>query len=263
MEKWDFSKINTRCSLHNHSNFSDGASSLADMVRAGKAAGLEILGISDHWVVPPFEGSDSEEWSMDLSRLDEYVDTLLKLKKEYESDSFVLKIGLEVDFFFENVHDVVKNLQTYPLDYMIGSVHYSGNFSVDHDSSDWLPLSEEERHEVTLEYWRKLEGAANCGLFTFIGHLDLPKKFAMIDNSRYLPQAVKVLDAVQKTSGCIELNTAGWYKPAGEPYPGKEMLQEAYRRNAAVTINADAHCPEHLTRGFSEAAALLKQVGYC
>lgn len=262
MDNLDFAQSSSKWSLHNHSNFSDGASSLEDMVCAGKAAGLEILGISDHWVVPPFEGSDSSEWSMDLSRLDEYVETLQKLKKEYETSNFSLKIGLEVDFFFENINEVIKNLQTYPLDYLIGSVHYSGKFSVDHDAADWLPLDEDAKHEVCMEYWKKLEGAAACSAFSFIGHLDLPKKFALIDNSRYTPQAIKVLDAVQQNNGCIELNTAGWYKPCQAPYPDFELLQEAYKRNIAVTVNADAHCPEHLTRGFVEAQALLKQAGY-
>ena len=249
-------------SLHNHSCFSDGAGSLEDITAAGKAAGLKVLGISDHWVVPPYDGTDYRTWAMPHDKLDEYVETLLKLKKQYEDDNFNLKIGLEVDFFFENIREVLKHLQQYPLDYLIGSVHYSGIFSVDYDISVWEPLNEEEKAQVCEIYYQKLEGAAQCGCFTFIGHLDLPKKFGVIDNKKYISHALKVLDAVQKTSGAIELNTAGWFKQCNEQYPSLEILHSARQRNIPVLVNADAHCAEHLQRNFEQGYAVLRQAGY-
>ena len=249
-------------SLHNHSCFSDGAGTLEEITAAGKAAGVQVLGLSDHWVVPPYEGTDYQTWAMPHDKLDEYVDTLLKLKKEYEDDNFSLKIGLEVDFFFENIREVIANLQKYPLDYLIGSVHYSGVFSVDYDISQWTPLSEEEKNHICNIYWEKLEGAAQSGFFSFIGHLDLPKKFGVIDNSRYFPQAMKVLDAVQQNHGAIELNTSGWFKQCAEQYPALEILQAACQRNIPILVNADAHCAEHLQRNFDQAYAILQQAGY-
>ena len=90
-------------SCHNHSNWSDGAGDLKEVCRKGKEAGLKILGMSDHYVVPPGDGYNSETWSMKLSRLDEYIEVLSGMRRELEDDSFSLKIGLEVDFFFENI----------------------------------------------------------------------------------------------------------------------------------------------------------------
>ena len=135
-------------SCHNHSSWSDGASSLEDMCRAGKAAGLRVMGISDHWVEPPCSGMDSEEWAMDLNKLDDYVAALQKMKQELDDENFTLKIGLEVDFFFENHADTIQNLAGYNFDYLIGSVHYTGVFSVDHDSADWLPLDEDAKDKI-------------------------------------------------------------------------------------------------------------------
>ena len=249
-------------SLHNHSIFSDGASTLEEIVRAGKAGGLKVLGVSDHWVEPPYDGTDYLDWSMPHEKLDEYVGTLLKLKKQYEDEDFSLKLGLEVDFFFENIDSVVKNLKKYPLDYLIGSVHYTGVFSVDYDISVWEPLSEGEKAAVCEQYWQKVKGAAACEAFTFLGHLDLPKKFAVIDNSKYLHCAVEALDIVQQHGGAIELNTSGWFKPCKEPYPSLSILQEARKRNIPITISADAHHASHLQRNFDQAAALLVQAGY-
>ena len=249
-------------SLHNHSSWSDGSSSPEEMCRAAKEAGLTVFGLSDHWVVPPVEGLKSEEWSMDLTKLDAYVELLQNLRRELEDDSFSLKIGLEVDFFFENYQEVLKHLDSYPLDYRIGSVHYAGRFPVDHSIRNWVGLTQEEIAQICEEYYRKLEGAAACKEFTFIGHLDLPKKFGFVDNEKYFPHALRVLDALSRSGGAIELNTAGMFKECKEVYPSGAILREACKRHIPVVVNADAHHRDHVTRYFSESKELLKSISY-
>ena len=61
-------------SYHNHTTWSDGKASLAEMVAAGRAAGLDELGISDHYVLAP-RGLDVR-WSMPLERVNEALDML-------------------------------------------------------------------------------------------------------------------------------------------------------------------------------------------
>ena len=249
-------------SCHNHSNWSDGASSLEAMCRAGKAAGLQVFGMSDHWVEPPYAGTDSEEWAMPLHKLDDYVETLQKLKRELDDENFTLKIGLEVDFFFENIDAVLARLKQYPLDYLIGSVHYAGTFPVDHIIDEWLVLTEAEKAEICEIYWQKLAGAAAVKEFDFIGHLDLPKKFGLIDNARYLPHAVKVLDIIQANGGAIEVNTAGFFKECQEAYPSIDILRHANARKIPVILNADAHADSHIIRNFANAREVLAAAGY-
>ena len=249
-------------SYHNHSNWSDGETPLEDMCRAAKEYGMKEFGLSDHYVVPPHDGMNSECWSMRLDRLDEYVETLRKLQKELNDETFTLRIGLEVDFFFENVDSVLKNLTGYPLDYLIGSVHYSGIFPIDHCIDPWLVLSEEEKAEICRIYWEKLEGAAKRKEFAFLGHLDLPKKFGLIDNDSYFSHAVRVLDIVQETGIGIELNTAGWFKECNEQYPSLSILKEAEKRKIPVIVNADAHDSSHIRRNFEVAGKILNQAGY-
>ena len=249
-------------SCHNHSNWSDGESTLEEMCRAAKAAKLKVFGLTDHWVVPPEDGYDSHTWSMDLSRLDSYVSAMQKMKKELDDENFTLKIALEVDFFFENIDSVLKNLEGYPLDYLIGSVHYSGKFGLDTDITMWEPLSEDEKAELCEIYWQKLLGAAQRKEFSFIGHLDLPKKFGMIDTEKYFPHALKVLDAIAANDGAIELNTAGWYKPCAEQYPAFDLLRAANARKIPVIVNADAHSAADVVRGFDQAYMLLNEAGF-
>ena len=247
---------------HNHSSWSDGGAPLEEVCRTAKKIGLKEFGLSDHWVVPPKDGMESEVWSMSLDRLEEYVTTLQSLKKELEDETFSLKMGLEVDFFYENVDSVLDYLSKFPLDYLIGSVHYADIFPIDHSIGPWINLTEEEKKNICEIYWNKLEGAAARKEFSFIGHLDLPKKFGMINNDDYFNHAVRVLDIVQKTGIGIELNTAGWFKECEEQYPSLAILKEANARKIPVIVNADAHDPAHLQRNFEKAADVLVQAGY-
>lgn len=262
MKKIDYPGYAGRVALHNHSTYSDGINSIEDMCIAAKEAGLEVFGISDHWYVPADETIDSPAWRMRVDKLDSYVKEVLELKKKYDCENFSLKLGLEVDYLPENVETVMAFLQQYPFDYFIGSVHFSGKFPIDHDKSDWVDLSEERKDEICNIYWDKVKGAAADGRFLFLGHLDLPKKFAVIDNDKYFDRAVEVLDILQKNGGAMELNTAGMFKECAEVYPSMNILKEANQRRISVIVNADAHDKAHVTRYFSEAADILRAAGY-
>ncbi|MBO4648994.1 MAG: histidinol-phosphatase [Lentisphaeria bacterium] len=249
-------------SLHNHSNWSDGSASPEEMCRAAKAAGVRFFGLSDHYVdhpAPPYP----VYWSMDLTRLDDYAAELARLKKEFNDDGFTVLAGLEVDFFFENIDAVLAKLDCHPWDFLIGSVHYIGSFPIDHSAENWAALSPEENKSICHRYWETLEAAAASGKFTFLGHLDLPKKFGYFHTGpEYMPEICRVLDAAAANGTPIELNTAGWFKPCAEPYPSLEILREANRRKIPVIVTPDAHAPEHITRSFPEARELLRQAGY-
>lgn len=250
-------------SYHNHSNWSDGASSMEDMCRAAKAAGLTEFGLSDHFVIHPDPEEKFIDWALPVEKLEDYIAALQKLKAELDDDNFTLRIGLEIDFFFENIDEVITYLSRYPVDYLIGSVHYVGRFPVDHSAPPWEKLSAQEKEEICQEYWRKVHGAASCGKFLFLGHLDLIKKFALIpDVERFLPQAEKVLDAAAATGTAIELNTSGWFKPCQEQYPSDAILAAAQKRRVPVVINPDAHDSAHVDRNFQTAAALLQSLGF-
>ena len=187
---------------------------------------------------------------------------MLRLKSILEENSFQLKTGLEVDFFYENIDSVLAVLADYPVDYLIGSVHYAGHFPIDYKIDAWMPLSEDEKAEVCRIYWEKLEGAAARKEFAFIGHLDLPKKYALIDNGRYFGNACRVLEILAENGGGFEVNTAGWFKECREQYPASPILKYAAERNVRCIISADAHHYDHVNRSYERAADVIKKAGY-
>ncbi len=249
-------------SLHNHSNWSDGALPLEDLCRAAKSAGIRVFGISDHWVLPPIPNMDSEEWSMRLDRIGNYSDDALRVRSLLQDSSFQFLLGLEVDYFHENHIQVAERLSKYPFDYLIGSVHSSGEFSIDHDIADWEGLPQSKIDSIWDVYWSKMQGNAKWDFVQIIGHFDLPKKFGYKPSRDQFDRAVSVLETIRDNGKAIELNTAGWSKECHEQYPSLRLLKVACQMKIPVVVSADAHYAEHLTRNFDRAIQTLREAGY-
>lgn len=245
-------------SYHNHTTWSDGAPTLAAQIQAARQFGLDELGISDHYVLYP--GGVQVDWTLPLDQLGDYV---LQLRAAAaETRDLRLRIGLEADYFPETIEELRGALEPYPWDYLIGSVHYVDGFPIDEDAAHWEALSPAERNEVWRGYWVRIAGLAHSGVFDFVGHLDLPKKFGHRPTVDLGTEAAAALDAIAAAGMAIEINTAGWSLPAAEGYPSLELLREARRRDIPLLINADAHFPEFLVRDFDRARDLARSAGY-
>lgn len=245
-------------SYHNHTNWSDGAPTLAAQIQAARQFGLDELGISDHYTLYP--GGEEVEWSMPLDLLGDYV---LQLRvAATETNDLVLRIGVEADFFPETVEALRERLEPYPWDYVIGSVHYVDGFPIDEKAQLWDALSQDERNDLWRRYWVRIRQMAESRVYDFAAHLDLPKKFGHRPTVDLTREADEALDAIAGAGMAIEINTAGWSLPAAEAYPSLDLLIRARKREIPLLINADAHFPEFLTRNFDRARELAREAGY-
>ena len=249
-------------SYHNHCNWSDGSNDMRDMYRAAKEAGFREFGLSDHYVKTPFGDNEITSYSMDKSRLAEYVEACLACKKEFDSDDFTVRLGVEVDFFPENAEAVAKELLQYPFDYLIGSIHFSNEFPIDHTAACWEALPPGGVDEIWHDYWKKIRLAAESGLYSFIGHLDLPKKFCFYPNYDYTDEAIAALKAIKAAGIAMEINTAGWAKPCKSAYPSRNIVKMAHEMGIPMLISSDAHDTRHVARFFPEAEECLREAGY-
>lgn len=245
-------------SYHNHTSWSDGASSLDEQIQGALDQKLDEFGLSDHYVMRP-DGCEAQ-WSMPLGFLDEYIAALQQAAGR--QTSLRVRAGIEADFFPETVGALEERLALHPFDYVIGSVHYLGEFAIDADRRDWAGLSESQINAVWEGYWERIRQMANSRVFDFAAHLDLPKKFGFRPTVDFTRQAHEALDAIARADMAIEINTAGWSLSAQEAYPSLDLLRAARERNIPLLINADAHAPAHLTRNFERARALAAEAGY-
>jgi histidinol-phosphatase (PHP family) len=247
-------------SYHNHSTWSDGRASTAAMIAQARNLGLGEIGLSDHFVVHP--RGEQPRWAMRAGRLQAYIGELQAHRIEAEPRDPAVRIGLEVDWFPGHERRIAEALDGLPLDYVIGSVHYVGDFTIDGSARRWEGLSIDERDAVHEEYWRRMRTLAESQLYDIAAHLDLPKKFGYLASIDLRGLISDALDAIREADMVVELNTAGWHKPCACAYPSLEILRECRRRDIPVTLSADAHFPEHLVRDFERGAARIADAGY-
>ena len=245
-------------SYHNHTNWSDGYSTISELVASAYNAGVTELGISDHLAITPDGRFPS--WSIQAENLDAYVEDVLRAAQN--TDVLTIRLGAEVDFFPETLEESINLLKPYPFDFIIGSVHFINEFTIDLNSCYWEKISQEEINQIWQTYWYYIATVAQSGYFDFIGHFDLPKKFKFYPDIDLTAEALGVLDVISAADMAIEINTSGWHKPVREVYPSLFYLKEARRRNIPILINSDSHFPNHVTRDFKRAHKLASSAGY-
>lgn len=245
-------------SYHNHTTWSDGKSTIPEMIEGARRAGLTELGISDHFAIAPDHRPFS--WALPPESLDAYVEEILKAIRE--TGDLIIRLGMEVDFFPETLEESIARLRPYPFDFIIGSVHFINEFVIDLNARPWEGVSQQQRNQIWRTYWRHLRTAAQSGHFDFIGHFDLPKKFKFYPSIDLTGDALAVLDAMALSGTAIEINCSGWDKPVGEAYPAAHYLQEAHQRGIPLLINADAHAAEDVAKHFDRARQLAAAAGY-
>ncbi len=244
-------------SYHNHTRWSDGWADIAETLEAAREQGLDEVGVSDHWVLDPL--GNTPRWSMDPARLGEYV---ADVRAHIEDATPTLRLGLEVDWFPGHGDAIAAGLAEFEFDYLIGSVHTIGDFRIDSYPFLWEELPVEERDAMHRAYWRALADMARSGLFDFVGHLDLSKKFKQYPSIDLSAEIDATLDAIAAAGMAVEVNTSGWSLPCEDAYPSAELLGACRARDIPALVNADAHLPDHLRRDLERGAARLREAGY-
>ena len=105
-------------SYHNHSTLSDGTASIREMALAAREAGVTEFGISDHLVLSPnpVVASKAASWSMKPEVFGDYVVAALEVKNELQTPAFQFRIGVEADFFEENIDSLKAMLAKYGVE---------------------------------------------------------------------------------------------------------------------------------------------------
>lgn len=228
-----------------------------EYARHALAIGLTEIGFSDH---SPMVRDDFDAWRMRLDQLDEYVEKVRRVQRDFPR--LTTRLALEVDYLPDH-EDWIRDLSArHTWDYLIGSVHYlQGNWVVDHQ--DNLAVWEtRDVWEIWSSYFERLTRAAASGLFEVIGHPDLPKKFGYKPTRNCTPLYEVFLAAARQHGCALDINTAGLRKTCAEIYPSADFLQLAFARGVPITFGSDAHAPEEVGMNFREAVQLAWNVGY-
>lgn len=249
--------------LHTH-HFRCGHAegNIEDYVKAAIDAGLQVIGISDHSPYFAHELDQPEPGiAMARSAFPDYVEEVLRLKAKYEGRIEVL-LGVESDFFPEEIEIYRRAYEPYPFDYIIGSVHRTRGVSI-FNRNRWKGLSEERKIEEKTHYYELIAQSAQAGMFQVLGHIDAMKGYYPAFDSI---EAAEAIDSALKTIAehkiAIEVNTSGSTKDVGGWYPSDAILERAHFFGVDITFGSDAHHPRRIGEDWELVRARLKEIGF-
>ncbi len=169
-----------------------------------------------------------------------------------------IKFGLEVCYFPEWEDFIYKNTKNLGLDFLLGSMHFVGDFAFDHTVELWEGIDVDSTYRRYFEDSVKL---ADSGLFMGIGHPDTIKIFghrASFPLTEYYDSLAKALTRngmyADQNSGAFRRcpDTAGF---GMDP----ELISILKKHNVPIVTSSDAHKPEDVGYMIRELEKLIEE----
>ena len=199
--------------LQIQTTWSDGAVSIEKMAEAAIKAGLEYIVITDH------TKSLKVAHGLDEKRISKQIEEIKKINQRFEKENINFRIlsGSEVDILKDGTLDIDDEVLA-KLDVVLGSIH--GYFN--------LPKTEQTR---------RLEHAMENPNIDIIAH---PTGRIINRREAYELDMDQIFKTAKNTGTILEINA----------YPDRLDLKDVYvkeavRQNIKLTIDSDAHHPEH------------------
>ena len=277
----------SRVSLHGgHSGefcgHADGT--LREILEAGVRFGYHTFGVSEH--VPRVEErflyaeETAQGWTVEkiVADFERYQDALTPLAREFADRLIVLR-GFECEVVpGEKYVDLMRTCRerrlpdgTPAFDYCVGSVHYVEELQVDGPPKDFASAVRAfgGLEAFAVRYYQTVVEMVDALRPDVVGHLDLIKRnviaagldLADLETERVRRAARAALEAVRATGAILDMNTAGWRKGLGEPYPAPWLVRAAHAMGIGFCFGDDSHRPSEVGAGIEQAARYLQENG--
>lgn len=244
-----------RVDLHNHTTLCNHAEgSIEEYVQKAIDLGIDYYGFSEHAPMKNFE----DGYRLVIEKKEFYESSILEMKKKYKNKIDIL-LGYEVDFIDGDylLDDIIDS----NVDYLIGSVHYLGNWGF--DNPEFIKeYKNRDINKIWEDYFYAIKLMAKSGKFDIVGHLDLIKVFNYLPTKDLKLIAKDAIKEIKKSNMVVELNAAGFRKPIKEQYPSIDLLELVYESNIQITFSSDAHSVDQIGFKYDEVNKIAREIGY-
>ena len=246
-----------RVDLHNHTTLCNHATgSVEEYVKRAIELGVDEYGFACHAPM-----NFDPKYRMKLEERAIYELWVNEVKEKYK-DKIKILLGYEVDYLKGYMLDEILDAK---VDYLIGSVHFLQNKNEmwGFDNPEFIGVYENiDIDKIWEDYFNTIKEMAKTNYFDIVGHLDLIKVFKFLPKKDIRLIAKDALKEIKKSNMVLEINPAGLRKPIGEPYPSKELLEEAFALDIPITFGSDAHSVEQVGFGYETVIDFVKKIGY-
>ncbi len=197
-----------------------------------------------------------------------YATALPRLVERYRGRLSVLR-GFEAEVV--PTASYVEVMQQYrsrfDFDYMVGSVHHVDEIPIDGKLDEFERalegLSGLER--LAVRYYDTVSEMVESLRPEVVGHLDLVRlhgrRFGPLDSPAIRSAAESTLEAIRRHDCILDLNTAGYRKGLGVPYPAPWLVERAHLLKIDFCFGDDSHSPADVGAGLESARSYLLQNG--
>jgi histidinol-phosphatase (PHP family) len=248
--------------------------SLREVLQAAVAAGYHTFGVSEHAPRSQerFLYTTEREKDYNLARLsrefEAYAAAVRELAKEFDGRLTVL-CGFEAEVVPAASYpsEMLGLRQRYGFDYMVGSVHYVDEISIDGPRQDFQRALDGRGglEDLAVAYYQAVAEMVSVLRPEVVGHLDLIRLHAgpdgRVDTPPIRRAAVAALEAVRDCGSILDVNTAGYRKGLGMPYPAPWLLEAAQRMGIGFCFGDDSHGPAQVGQGIDAARRYLLENG--
>lgn len=208
-------------------------------------AGLKIMGFADHSPCP-FPG-DYRSWHrMELRELEDYVGTVLSLRREY-AGRIEIPLGLELEYYPGRMEALLPILRDQPIEYLLLGQHFLGDEIGEPYSGD--PTGDAE---VLERYCDQVIEGMNSGLFTYLAHPDLINYRG--DSKTYAFHMRRICREARSCGLPLEWNLLGMTKKRN--YPDLRFWEIAAEEGCECILGWDAHQPQAMLDAQTQQKAL-------
>jgi histidinol-phosphatase (PHP family) len=189
--------------------------------------------------------------------LERYVEVILEAKDA----GLPVLLGLEVDFFADNIDAVLEFIEPYPWDVLLGSIHWIDGWWFDraHSEFEWERLGPRRVYE---RYFELMSEMASSGMVDVITHPDRVKYLRKPFLTEQVDLYATFLAAAQHGNAAIEINTGGLRHPVHEIYPSPTFMRMIHDAGLAITFGSDAHAPKQAAWGLDLAREEAVEAGF-
>lgn len=229
---------------------------------AAETRGIDEIGFATHLII----AGPETRYGISPELIPEYFK---EIESAQVSTRVKLRIGLEVDYFPDEVRLLDSLLDEYPYDFILGSIHYVGGYDIGSRggfASFIAGRRIEEALDTYYEYWRE---AVESGLFDVMAHPDYFRRPMRVISetlpcfNEYGSAVFRAIDSLKNCGVGVEVNTSGYRHGVNDCYPILGMMRAFNKAGIeTVTVGSDSHKVEQLGLNLDKAINTLRDAGY-
>jgi len=234
----------------------DGKATIDAQCERAIEIGLDEIGFSEH------KDFDPEDPMVDYFDYDAYMRAITQAREAWGS-RLKIRAGIEIDYqsWFE---DKIANwLDTHPVDFVIGSVHYVKRVQIMSPEYNRARNARMAYHD----YFNAVRDSVVSGLFDILGHLEYANRrgvaaWGPYEHNHYITDLDNIYDRMIEEKVALEINTAGLHQGIRLTYPCADSVALYVRRGgSAISFGSDAHHPDQLGHAYTAAVRIALDCG--